>query len=141
MREPFCFLTGKRGDGVKVLVDVQYRQARQFGCRGDEQIRDRRATVVSAVGKQGLHLERTSSILGVRYSTGIADSGGSRNSRRAISPHSAENPTSKRVTPVMCTRPRSIRFDQISMSGLSVSRTSADLSISQRWSVTSTPDA
>lgn len=59
MREPFCFLTGKRGDGVKVLVDVQYRQARQFGCRGDEQIRDRRATVVSAVGKQGLHLERT----------------------------------------------------------------------------------
>ncbi|COY64453.1 Uncharacterised protein [Mycobacterium tuberculosis] len=82
-----------------------------------------------------------SSILGVRYSTGIADSGGSRNSRRAISPHSAENPTSKRVTPVMCTRPRSIRFDQISMSGLSVSRTSADLSISQRWSVTSTPDA
>lgn len=107
MREPFCFLTGKRGDGVKVLVDVQYRQARQFG----------------------------------RYSTGIADSGGSRNSRRAISPHSAENPTSKRVTPVMCTRPRSIRFDQISMSGLSVSRTSADLSISQRWSVTSTPDA
>ena len=66
---------------------------------------------------------------GVRYSTGMEDSGGPCRIRRRSSDDRAEYPASSKVNVVMCTSPQSILLAHSSGLALSPSRTNADLSI------------
>jgi hypothetical protein len=49
--QPFDCLPGDSRDQLKVLVEVQDGELRAFGCRRDQQVRDRRRAVVSLPGQ------------------------------------------------------------------------------------------
>jgi hypothetical protein len=110
-------LASHRGNDLEVLVKVQDGQPGEFGSGGDDQIGYRWCPVLAAVGQQGQDLD-----------SAVLDG-------RCLG--RAEYPTSSRVTVVIRTSPRSIRAAHCAASGLAVSRTRADLSISQ--SVTAMP--
>ena len=76
---------------------------------------------------------------GVKYSTGIALSGGSERLRRRSPAERAEKPTSSRVSVEIRTSPRLILEAHSVAPGLDASRTSADLSISQPVTTKPTP--
>jgi hypothetical protein len=55
--EPFERLAGDCGDDLEVLVEVQDRQPGEFGSGGDDQIWNRRCSVLAAVGQRGEDLD------------------------------------------------------------------------------------
>lgn len=102
-------LACQRGDRVEVLVERAIPSARPLQAVAE----------ISTLGIDGPRCcprsaskvctsSARSSIVGDGYSTGIADSGGSWNSRRAISLLGVENRTSSRVIPATYTRRRSM---------------------------------
>ncbi len=66
------------GDEIEVLVNVQHREVGELASGRQQQIRHRRRAMLTAVGQQPCTAIARSSMAGVRYSTGIADSGGCR---------------------------------------------------------------
>lgn len=55
--KPRYGLSGYRGDGVEVFVDVQDDQSRQLGGGRDDEIGDRRPSVLASIGQQQLDLQ------------------------------------------------------------------------------------
>ena len=129
--EPLERLTGHGGDQLEILVEVQDDQPGELRRGGDDQVWDRGPPMVPLVGQHGLNLDRGSSIVGVRYSTGIEERGGRRRALRRSFPERAENPISSRVTVATLTSPRSIRSAHRVASGLPARPVRADLSTSQ----------
>jgi hypothetical protein len=74
-----------------------------------------------------------SSMAGVRYSTGIDDSGGRWNSARICEPDRVEYPVSSRVTVVIRTSPRSIRVAHSEASDDGHEKLPKDGQIAARW--------
>ena len=74
--EPFGGLAGDTGDEVEVLVEVEHGKSGEFRGCGDDEVRDRRGAVLAAVGEKVRTSTARSSMAGVRYSTGIAETGG-----------------------------------------------------------------
>jgi hypothetical protein len=94
------------GDQLEVLVQVQDGEAGQLGGGGDDQVRNGRRTMSALIRPPQLNLDCSGFNGWVRYSTGIATSGGPRKAALACGPERAEKPISSRVTVVMRTRPR-----------------------------------
>lgn len=88
--ESFRGLSGVVSDEFDVLVESQDGQPGQFGGGGDEHAGDGRRAVLALTGEQQLDLDRAVLGRGVRYSTGIAESGGCESMDRAAFPLRAE---------------------------------------------------
>jgi hypothetical protein len=97
--------TSEIGDQLVALVEVEDSELRQFGGRGVEEIRDRGCPVRAPVGQGSLSATARSSIDGVMYSTGMNARGGVPMLARSSPAERVENPTSRRVTVVIRTRP------------------------------------
>ena len=87
--QPLHGLAGDLGYYLEVFIEVQDRESSQFGGRCEDQVRYGRRAVLAAVASKVSTSAALSSIAGVRYQTGMDDSGGCRHPARSSRPDRA----------------------------------------------------